>query len=343
MKKFLALLIFAATLSSCEKYETIKSVDNDPRVNYEAMWNIINDHYVFLDYKGVNWDNIYQQMVPRAEQAKDEFELFDLMTESLAPLRDGHVALISDFNVYGSDYHIDADGNKYPTDYVSGLVASHYLTMDYISRNGYTFGYIERDGRKYAYMNYPSFQKSIEDIDFQYISKFVEGADGIIFDVRENPGGNGQYGLDMAGHFFAEETIVGYSANKAAVGSDELTEPYPFSVIPSLDNNWSKIPTVVLTNRSVFSTGNLFVSAVSHAPNVTLVGGRTGGGAGLPSTYLLPNGWLLCCPSNVLLDINKQSIEDGIAPDFEVHITDEDKANNIDSIVEKAIEVLSSK
>jgi hypothetical protein len=41
------------------------------------------------------------------------------------------------------------------------------------------------------------------------------------------------------------------------------------------------------------------------------------------------------------LDVNKVHIERGIEPDIYVTITDEDKNNNIDPILEKAVEVLS--
>jgi C-terminal processing protease CtpA/Prc len=73
---------------------------------------------------------------------------------------------------------------------------------------------------------------------------------------------------------------------------------------------------------------------------VTQVGGRSGGGGGMPETYYLPNGWALIFPSNVLLDVQKQHIENGIEPDVEVHISREDKYNEKDVILEKAIELL---
>lgn len=342
MKKFLTLLIFAATLLSCERVETIKSVDNDPVRNFEAMWQIIDDHYIFTRYKGVDWDKVREDMLPRVEQVKDEFELFDIMVEALALLRDGHVTLVSDFQMTSSDFKVDKDGNRYPTDYVSGLVSSHYLTEDYYSRNGFTFGYIERNGGKYAYFHHPSFTKDLAAVDLEYIGKFVEASEGLIIDIRNNGGGNGQYGLDVASHFFDERTLVGYSAKKAAVGSDELTDFAPIYVAKANTHDWSKVPTVLLINRDVYSTANLFASIMSYAENVTLVGGRSGGGGGLPITYMLPNGWAMCCPSNILVNREKEWIEDGVAPDYEVHITDADEESNRDSLVEKAIELLSA-
>ena len=118
---------------------------------------------------------------------------------------------------------------------------------------------------------------------------------------------------------------------------------YKIEVEPDAEYDWSQKPTMLLTNRSVYSTANLFTSIVKLAPNVTQVGGRSGGGGGLPETYYLPNGWALVFPSNVLFDINMQHIENGIEPDVEVHISREDEYNDKDSILEKAIELLMQK
>ena len=100
---------------------------------------------------------------------------------------------------------------------------------------------------------------------------------------------------------------------------------------------------MLLVNRGVYSTANIVTSALKLAPNVTLVGGRSGGGGGLPETYYLPNGWALVLPSNVIYDVNMQHIENGIEPDVEIHISAEDKNSGKDTILEKAIELLMQK
>ena len=79
-----------------------------------------------------------------------------------------------------------------------------------------------------------------------------------------------------------------------------------------------------------------------EVPNATLIGGITGGGGGQPTTYYLPNGWAVTMSATRMsLDVNKVHIEGGVEPDIYVTITEEDKANKVDSILEKAIEVLS--
>jgi C-terminal processing protease CtpA/Prc len=81
---------------------------------------------------------------------------------------------------------------------------------------------------------------------------------------------------------------------------------------------------------------------MKEVPNATLIGGITGGGGGNPCTYYLPNGWAVTMSGQRMsLDVNKVHIEPGVEPDIYVTITEEDTENRVDSILEKAIEVLS--
>ena len=81
---------------------------------------------------------------------------------------------------------------------------------------------------------------------------------------------------------------------------------------------------------------------MKHAPNVIQVGQTSGGGGGLPMTHYLPNGWCLVFASNILLDVDKNHIEPGVAPDVEAVIGDYSTTHQ-DGIVEKAIEELLKK
>lgn len=343
MKKILSLLVFTLMLGACEKYETYESVDNDYVRNFDVAWNLINENYCFLGYKNIDWDKIYDEYKPRVENAKTDYEFFDILCDLIDVLRDGHAAICSNFDRHGGKYKIEPNGEDSPEDYISTKVVEKYLTKRRVAANGISYGLVERDGRKFVYIGYPEFSTQFSQSVMDYVAPLVDEADGIIVDIRNNPGGVGSYGIGFAGRFFSEKTLVGYSARKSGLGYDDFTELHELFVEPESNNNWSHIPTMLLTNRSVYSTANLFTSIMKLAPNVTQVGGRSGGGGGLPETYYLPNGWALVFPSNVLFDVQKQHIENGIEPDVEVHISREDKNNDRDTILEKAIELLMSK
>jgi C-terminal processing protease CtpA/Prc len=340
MKKILSLLVFALMFGACEKYETYDEVDYDYVRNFDVAWNLINENYCFLGYKNIDWDKVYDEYKPRVENAKTSYEFFDIMSDFIDILRDGHAAILSKFDKHGSKYDIEPNGEESPEDYISDKVIKKYLTKKRVTNNGIYYGFIEVDGRQLVYIGYPSFSIEFSQSDLNYIAPMVDVAEGIIVDIRNNPGGVGSYGVAFAERFFSDKTLVGYSAKKNGLGYDDFTEPYEVYVEPASNDNWSHKPTMLLTNRSVYSTANFLTSILKLAPNVTQVGGRSGGGGGLPETYYLPNGWALIFPSNVLLDVQKQHIENGIEPDVEVHISREDKYNEKDVILEKAIELL---
>lgn len=360
MKHIISIFIGALCLfCSCTKYDTVTEVDTDYVRNYEAFWNMVNEEYCFLgdkynNDKNVDWQAVYNKWMPIVKNdVKSEYELFNIIGKSLDVLRDGHIWMISDFKTYANnEYKLKPDGvTYYGDDFVSGLVQNLYLKtssgaddykgdQSFKTRNGIVYGMIERGGKKFAYIYYSDFSVEIKDIDFKYIDPVVKEADAIIFDIRNNPGGNGSLALSLGGHFIEEETLVGYSAYKSGKGHNDFTEPAEIICKPATKYQWFNKKTALLTNRGVYSTANLFTSVMKHAPNVIQVGQTSGGGGGLPMTHYLPNGWLVVFASNILLDVNYNHIEPGLAPDFEAEIGDY-KSTGKDGIVEKAIEELT--
>jgi hypothetical protein len=344
--------------SACEKYEPVREVDTDFVRNYEKFWTLVDENYCFLgskynNDKNVNWQAVYDKWMPVVKNdVKEEYELFNIIGKSLDVLRDGHIWMISDFKTYSNnEFYLKPDlETYYGTDYEPGLVKRAYLQTStgkddykgdkaFSTRNGLLYGMIERDGKKFAYIYYDDFTVQIDESDYKYIDPLVQEADAIILDIRENPGGSGPLGLELAGHFMKEKTLVGYSTYKNGPGHDDFVDPFEMHVTPSEDYNWTDKQTALLTNRGVYSTANLFTAAMKHAPNAIQVGQRSGGGGGLPMTHYLPNGWVVVFASNILLDVDMNHMEPGIYPDYEAEIGDF-KTTGKDGIVEKAIEEL---
>ncbi len=342
MKRFIiSVLLASVALVSCEKYETVKEANTDFMTNFDAFWKMIDEQYCYLDYKDIDWDAVYDEMLPRVKAAKSEQEFFNVLESALDYLRDGHVALISPFKKYGCDtFNYDENGNEYPSNYDGSVVKKHYLKERFVTLDGKVYGEIERDGHSYAYIYYSAFEEDWTDNDYKYIQAMVDSTEGIIFDIRDNPGGSGVLGMTLAGNFFKQKTHIGYFASKNGKGHNDFSELSELYVKPAKEHNWTDKKTALLTNRMVYSTANLFTCALKHAKNVTQIGGITGGGGGMPMTNYLPNGWILYFPGNVLFDVNKNHIESGIEPDIEVNCTDEEMADGVDAIIEAAIEYI---
>ena len=174
MKKiFISAVTAVLALSACEKYDTVLEVDTDFVRNYEKFWTIVNEDYCFLgtrfnNDKNVDWQAVYDKWMPVVENdVTDEYELFNIMGKSLDVLRDGNIAIISDFKVYSNnEFYLKPDGETYYDDnFVQGLVQKYYLNtskgkddykgdMAFKTRSGLTYGTIERDGKKFAYVYY---------------------------------------------------------------------------------------------------------------------------------------------------------------------------------------------
>ena len=345
----LATAIFA---TSCIKDGYLTEANYDFKVNYETFWNLFNENYCFMGEnfgytKNVDWYAVREEMMPKVEAATTEEELLEIMGQSIDKLKDGHIWIDTKFNHRGCfTFYEKENGVKYPENFISSSVVKEYYLdnkYQYRTRNGQRFGNITRNGKTFFYLYHSDFTKGLTAEDMEVMKPHVDKADGFIYDVRTNPGGNTQLAFDIAGMFMKERTHVGYDVVKTGKGYNDLSEPAPIYVEPNYPSlKWYEKPTVLLTNRDVYSTANEFTCFMKQAPNVTLIGGITGGGGGNPTSYYLPNGWTVVMSAATLtLDVDKKQIEAGVEPDIYVEITEQDKTNKIDTILERAIEELS--
>ena len=350
-------VITALFVTSCVKEsDYVTEVDRDLKANYEAFWNLVNENYCFLgDNYGyckmvggekLDWNKVREEMMPKVEAATTEEELLDIMGKSIDYLQDGHVWIDTKFNhrgcftFYNKAYPAE---ELYPTNFIQGLISKEILDYSNRTRNKHIYGTITRNGKKFFYLHHVEFTRDLTAEDLEMFKPLLDKADGFIYDIRTNYGGSAQLAFDIAGRFVKEKTLIGYQVLKSGKGYDDLTEPSPLYIVPSSDGyNWADMKTVVLTNRDVYSTANMFASYMKVVPHATIIGGITGGGGGDPTSYYLPNGWTITMSGHKMsLDVNKVHIEGGVHPDIEVNITSEDIANKYDRILEEAIKELS--
>ena len=328
----LLLLVSLLPLSSC--------VDEDeypdtPEGNMEALWRIIDEHYCFLDYKkevyGLDWDDVRLRYTPRVDGQMTKAQLFEVLAQMLGELRDGHVNLSAahDYSRYWS-WHEDFPAN------VSDSLLRKYLGTDYRIAGGLDYRVLDDNT---GYVRYDSFTNGIGDGNLDEVLMFLMPCQGLIIDVRGNGGGLLTNAEKLAARFCNEPTRVGYYQHKTGPGHSDFSSREERVLQPSSGVRWQK-PVVVLTNRQVFSAANEFVMYMKELPQVTVVGDRTGGGAGMPFNSSLPNGWSVRFSAVPMYDAQGRSCEFGIEPDYRVDLTDEDFARGQDTIIEFARELL---
>lgn len=304
---------------------------NTPQANFECLWRIIDEQYCFLDYKsdvyGLDWDEVRSRYSRRITSDMSSQNLFEVLSEMVNELRDGHVNLSSGYGT--SQYREWFD--SYPRNF-SDSIQSNYLGKDYVNSSGLTYQILENN---IGYVYCRSFSNAIGDGNLDYMLKEMELCDGVIIDVRNNGGGNLTTAQKLAARFAAERTLVGYISHKTGPGRNDFSNPKPVYIEPSKRIRWQK-RTVVLTNRRSFSSTNDFVNCMKSMPLVTIMGDRTGGGSGLPFSSEIPNGWSVRFSAVPMYDADMNQTEFGIDPDVHVGMSEVDILRGKDTIIEAA-------
>ncbi|MDR1115731.1 MAG: S41 family peptidase [Tannerella sp.] len=334
MKKYIytfALLCALFLIQSCYKSDEYTT---DPHSNFEALWKLIDENYCFFDYKHIDWNAVHDKYNVLLTDTMNKYELYSVLGKMLAELEDGHTNLITTFNTSRFwDWH-----ENYPDNF-NEVVHRKYLGTDYKMAGGMEY-LILRDSIGYVY--YESFSNPIGEANLDEMFLHFKNCKALIFDVRNNGGGSLAYSERIASRFITEKLLVGYIVHKTGAGHNDFSEPYPIELEPSKRIKWLR-PVAILTNRSCYSATNDFINKMKLFSQVTIIGDRTGGGCGLPFHSELPNGWGVRFSSSPILDANKEYTEYGIDPDIKIDIKENDQLNNIDTIIEEALDYLREK
>lgn len=321
-------LIFISLLSSCI---TEDIPDNNIYGNYQALWEVLDKHYCFFEEKkadyGLDWNEVYTKYKEKLYPAMDNKQFFEVCANMLAELKDGHV------NMYAA--HNTARYWKWFEDYPANFSDSLqriYLGTNYQMASGLKYK-ILNDNIGYIYCG--SFENAFGSGNLNEILKELAACNGLIIDIRNNGGGQLTSAEKLAGCFTNETRTGAYIAHKTGTGHNDFSTPKPINIEPAEGLRWQK-KTVVITNRKSYSAANSFVMFMKSFPNVIQLGDRTGGGAGMPFSSEMPNGWGIRFSACPMYDIHMNCTEMGIDPDIKVNQSREDLLNNQDTLIEAA-------
>ena len=336
MKQFLHYILIGFIsplfITSCVNEDEF---DNTPQGNFEALWKIIDEHYCFFDYKqheyGLDWQKVHDKYQQQINGNMTNSQLFEVLGNMLGELRDGHVNLSASHDLarYWQWYE------NYPANY-SDTLQRRYMGTDYKIASGIDYKILDDN---IGYIRYESFTEGIGSGNLTEALNYMLLCRGLIIDIRSNGGGNLTNAEILASRFTNESTLVGYIQHKTGTGHSDFSSMEPRYLEPAANLRWQK-PVCVLTNRHVFSAANEFTLYMKALPNVKIVGDRTGGGAGMPFSSSLPNGWTVRFSAVPMYDAQRQSTEFGIAPDYQVSMTEEDFKRGKDTIIEFARKLL---
>ncbi len=324
------ILVTSIIFTSCEKIIFEKEIENTPQSNFDYLWTKVNEQYSFLNYKSVNWDSIYSVYSAKIDNDISNDSLFYVLGDMLNELRDGHVNLVSNFNI--SRYDITLLG---PENIDARLVKENYLKHDYYSTGGFRHNFIANN--QIAYIRFPSFASSIiDDKEIQYILERYKDTKGLIIDIRQNGGGYAVNVSKLVSLFCKDERVLYQTQIKTGTGAND------FSVLEDVksekhEENIYNGKIAVLTDRGSYSASSFFSVCTYAYDNVFLVGDTTGGGLGLPNGGQLPNGWTYRFSITRTIAVNGENYENGVPPDYTVILSKDSTANGIDNVIEFAV------
>jgi len=162
---------------------------------------------------------------------------------------------------------------------------------------------------------------------------YDSGAEGVVLDLRNNPGGYLHVVVDVAGEFL-DGGMVLYQEN--ADGTVEEFEASSGGLATDL-------PVVVLVDEGSASGSEVLAGAFQDRGRAQLVGNVTYGKGSVNLMLELSDGSALLVATARWLTPDGHLIEGiGLTPDFEVEITEEDILNERDPQMDFAIEHLQS-
>lgn len=156
--------------------------------------------------------------------------------------------------------------------------------------------------------------------------------DGVVLDLRNNPGGFLDVGIDAAGWFIGPNKLV----VTELFSSGEKEEFYSSS-----SGIFDDVPLVVLVNEGSASASEILAGAIKFHRGTKLVGTQTfGKGTVQQLDYLSEGSSIKVTVANWLLPDGNLIEGSGIAPDVVVEESEEDILDKVDVQLQKAIQVL---
>ncbi|MDE5822575.1 MAG: S41 family peptidase [Paramuribaculum sp.] len=317
---------------------SIDEAENTATGNFDMLWTILDEHYCFFEYKDIDWDEIKIKYRTQAQNATTGKQLFRIMAAMLDELKDGHVNLSAPFE---SSYY-RAWWSDFPQNYNERLVQEKYMFFHYSQLGPVSYYLLPSN---VGYLRIPTFDVGLGDGNIDYILAAFQIASALIIDIRDNGGGSMTVADDWISHFIGYEICTGYISHKTGPGHNDFSEPYEMRVKPVTVGHWIwGKPVVVLTNRSTFSAANYFATVMKSLPNVTLVGAKTGGGAGMPFSAELPCGWGVRFSAVPIYAPDSTLTEFGVdpSPGCAVDMSPADELAGKDTMLDFAISLLTT-
>jgi len=350
----------------------------DLQRDYKILWDTFDELYVSFDIKGVDWETQYETGKKQITEGMNDEQFFEFLYQQLVPLKDAHVQLafdaIGEVSFDGKpvlykkllDEYIQANNLTLPISQSEVGPINHYIAENLALVDQIIFSYAESAASIHQAANGKLKWYSLGDMSYLKIEAMagfstdpennvselqaleegldqvlsdIQGASGLIIDVRTNNGGHDYLSMAIVSRFIEQQRHV-YS-KQAGLGNNK-TELARVMLSPRGSKQYVG-PIVLLTSASTVSAAEVFTLMMSSLPNVTLMGEATQGAFSDKLDKSLPNGFRFSLSNEFYYDVQGNWYEgNGVPVDIEVPFFSlEQRTNKQDSGLETAYEFLN--
>ena len=306
--------------------------------DFESVWQAADTYYAHFELKGIDWDEVHQRLLPRAQQAKGH-DIDTVLIDLLAELKDQHVwfqAAGEKVEPYRTVRSARDDG-AFSLEVVEAVIGG---SLQSAAKGMLRYGMLEGN---IGYIYFTNFNKNVKSAFFDALES-LQNSDGLIVDIRHNRGGSLD-ALKAIVSRFTTTRFPGLPAYYLGKHEPSLTA----TIVPRRSFHYTK-RVVLLINGVTVSAGESFSVMMKRFPSVTAIGDTTAGGGACFITNVRHDGiiqmssgrsaWI---PTVDLRQYDGTPVEWlGVPPDIRVAQTMVDIENNIDKQLEFATEFLQS-
>lgn len=191
------------------------------------------------------------------------------------------------------------------------------VTRDVIVVHSVKSEFVEKDGKNLAVITLSSFNRDTE-VEFQEAIREItlEQPDGIVLDLRNNPGGFLDVAVTIASHFVPENNVVVWKR-------EPDTEDLPLYTTGNAE--LADYPVAVLINAGSASASEILAAALVENGKAVTVGETSFGKGTVQDVVSLDNGSSLKITIARWLTTEKNLIDEvGVTPTYTIELTEED-------------------
>ena len=191
------------------------------------------------------------------------------------------------------------------------------------------------NGKRVAYIQLYNFNSNAPSLFYEAaLATSLKGIKGIVFDLRNNPGGYLDAAVNISSWFIDRGEVVVVERFR---GGEE--QKYRANG----NQAFQGVPVVLLMNAGSASASEIVAGALRDARGIKIVGEKTFGKGSVQEVANLKDGSSLKVSiAEWFTPLNHAINKIGIAPDVEVNPTEDDIKNKKDVQLEKALEIIKS-